>query len=119
MIQGIIENDERHFLRRVLFVVGVELLDGNVFHMLVIRASLINKWSQLKKLTVFIDNIFAHEVCKLELSQDFTLFEVEGLSEFFLGNSVKDILESFLVRRTNQLIDECTLALMAPQANHE
>ena len=70
MGESIVENNEGHFLRRVLLVIGIELLVSNALDKFVGGASFVNEGCFLNNLAVLIHDIFAHEVSELELGKD-------------------------------------------------
>jgi hypothetical protein len=119
MVKCVVEDDERHFFGRVLLVVNFELCDCNLLYEFIASAALVDEWSFLKNLTIFVYNVLLHIVGKLELCKDLLLLKVVELSELVLSNAIENIVEGLFILVVNQFINESTLALVAPQSNHE
>jgi hypothetical protein len=75
MLEGIIEDNQVHWLRWVLFVVGLKFVIASLSDGFNIRASFINEWSFLDQFAILIEDIFSLEVSEVVAGHELLIIE--------------------------------------------
>jgi hypothetical protein len=119
MLESIIEDNQVHWLRWVLFIVGLKFVIASLSDGFNIWASFINEWSFSNQFTILVELIFSLEISEEVVGHELLVIESEGISELFFSNSVEHVGEDLLISIVDQFINECSVTLMSPESNQE
>jgi len=119
MEECVVEDNQIHLLGWERLIVQVELLVDKLADSFNVGNGFIHKRCLFCKLTILIVYVFALEVGKEHVSHEEVIIEALRLAELFLSNFIENIVEYFLIIVVDQFVNECSLALVAPETNKE